>query len=325
MHAPPLVASLTVRVARLARTSFAAHRIILAVIAVAAVACGPKDAAPPQPDASAAAEALADARALLVVGKEADPKQALARLESTFGGAPRDPEAAFLLARAAFRAEDPARCRRALDAYFEHEPKQAGDDGASATFAHPDWSAEAWVLRGWLLERDGRPKDALPFYERALAILPDYPWALHRKGCALADSGDVEGGIAALEQAIAARPGLLEAHFSLAHLLRRAGRADDADREARIHRLLNQAGDNSANTRESVMEKFAALTELETLLPQWIEGRLLLSQMQWKLGRRELALERTRRLVAEHPESTEAKALLAQLERGAAAPDGGGR
>jgi len=288
-------------------------------------ACGPQETAPPAaaprapgpqrttlaPPPDLAAAALAEARELLGAEKLADPPAALARLEAVFGTAPSDPEAAFLLARAAFRSEEPERCTLALDAWFEREPVD-----------RPDWSAEAWVLRGWLLERAGRPAEALPHHERALAVSPGYAFALLRKGCALADSGDAEGAIGSLEQAIELRPGLLEAHFALAQAYRRAGRAGDAEREARIHRLLNQTSDNSANTRESVTEKFAAFEELERLLPQWIEGRLTLTRMQLKLGRGDLALARMRRLVAEQPESVEARALLEQIER---AGRGGGR
>ncbi len=261
-------------------------------------------AEPKSPDAAAAAESLADARELLGVGAKADPRKALADLTTTFGATPSDPEAAFLMARAAFRSEEPARCRTALDAYFAHEPTD-----------HADWSAEAFVLRGWLLEHEGRPAEALPHYEKALEVSPNYAWAMHRKGCALADTGDVPGAIDWVEKAIARRPGLLEAHFTLARLYRRADRAADAGRETAIHRLLNQTSDNAATTGDAMSEKYAAYEQLEQLLPQWIEGRLVLTRMQLKLGRRELARERLKKLVAEHPDCGEAKALLESLAR----------
>jgi len=274
--------------------------------------CGPDDAPPREAaqqvavDPKSAAEALTEARTLLGNDKGADPPKALARLEATFGSRPSDPEAAALLARAAFRSEQPERCRVALDAYFAHEPKDRAD-----------WSAEAWVLRGWLLEREGKSSEALPHYDRALQISPVYAFAMLRKGSALAQDGKVDDAIGWIEKAIERRPGMVEAHFVLAQLYRRAGRAADADREARIHRLLNQTTDNTANTPDSVMEKFAAYDELERLLPQWVEGRLTLVQMEWRGGLRDQAVTRLKRLVAEHPESSEAKTLLAQIERGA--------
>jgi tetratricopeptide (TPR) repeat protein len=171
------------------------------------------------------------------------------------------------------------------------------------------------VLRGWIEERCGRYADAMPHYRKALEVSPKYPFAMMRLGNMLAETGELAQAIEWLEKAVAHRPGMLEAHFDLAHLLRRGSRAEEAEREARIHRLLNQTSDNTANTKESVLEKLAAYEELETLLPQWIEGRLALAQMRLRLGRVELALERLRSLVAEHPESSEAKALLEQVER----------
>jgi tetratricopeptide (TPR) repeat protein len=256
------------------------------------------------PAAQEAAEALADARPLLVVGPGADPPRALERLTQVFGEAPADVEAALLLARAAFRSEQSERCRAALDAYFALDPKE-----------HPEWSAEAWALRGWLLEREGRPREALPFYDRAIELVPAYAFAYHRRGSALADAGDEAGAIEQLRKAIALRPGRVESHFTLSRVLRRAGRVEEAERESTIHRLLNQTLDNTSNTPEAIAGRLEAYEKLEAELPEWIEGRLVLARMQVKLGKEVRARERLRRLVAEHPESAEAKALLEQVER----------
>ena len=250
------------------------------------------------------AEALTDAHGLLGNGPQADPPKAAARLEASFGARPVVPEAALLLARATFRSEQPERCRVALDAYFEH-----------ATADHPEWTAEAWVLRGWIEERAGRPVEAQGHFEQALKVLPAYPFAMQRLGTVLADRGELAAGIGWLEKAIAQRPQLLEAHFALSRAYRRAGRDADADREATIHRLLNDTSDNTANTVTSVTQKYAAYEGLEKLLPQWLDGRLQLTRMQMQLGRKQVALERLRRLVAEHPEYLDAKLLLDLAER----------
>ena len=73
---------------------------------------------------------------------------------------------------------------------------------------------------------------------------------------------------------------------------------------------------------DALLQAFPALRFVQfldgdcTLLPRWIEGRLLLTHMQVRLGRQEVALARMRRVVADFPDHAEAKAVLAQLERG---------
>lgn len=256
----------------------------------------------PAPDVAAAA--LARARELVAVHAQADPPQALELLSATFGSAPSDPEAAFLLARAAFRAEAPARCRTALDAYFAHAPADRAD-----------WSAEAWLLRGWLLEREGRFAEAPPLYARALELSPRYAFALFRTGNALSESGDDAGALPWVDRALAERPALLEAHFLRAQLLRRLGRAEEAAQAALLHKLLNDTQDNVATTRESVVQKVAALEQLEKLLPRWFEGRLQLTQLQLRFGQQELALTRLKALVVEPDAPRDGWLLLIDLLR----------
>lgn len=275
----------------------------------AAAACDRAGGPPPAPaprDAAAdeRAAALAEARALLVVALDADPPRAMRLIEEAFGAAPSEPEAAFLLAQAAFRSDDARRCEIALDAYLA---KPAAD--------HREWTAEAWVLLGWLRERAGDPEGALPSYDRALEIEPAYAWAMHRKGCAHGDLGDDAAEIEWQERAIARRPGLLEAHFRLAQALARAGRAEEAAREREIHRLLNQTSDNTARTPASMQERYDAYEQLERLLPRWLEGRLQLTRAQMATQRSAVALERMRRLIREHPDSGEAWTLLLELLR----------
>lgn len=262
----------------------------------------PKVTLTPLPNA--AAEALADARAWLAPGLQADPQKTLKRLTDTFGTAPNDPEAALELVRAAFRSEELARCRVAIDALLALPPGE-----------HPEWIAEGWMVRGWIDERAGHYADAIANVQKALAIQPNYPFAQLRLGIALVSSGDTVNGIAAIEKAIAAKPGLNEAHFQLAKLYRRAGRDADADREAAIHRALTTTVDNTANTKESVMGKLAAYEELEKLLPADVDARLQLTRMQIGLGRREQALDRMRALLLERGDVADAWTLYVELIR----------
>ncbi len=256
------------------------------------------------PAAEVAAEAIARARDLVAVHAKADPPEAMALLIATFGNAPDDAEAAFLLARAAFRSEAAASCRVALDAYFARPAKE-----------HPEWTAEAWVLRGWMLEREGRFTEAPPLYARALELSPHYAYAMFRTANAWSESGDDTKALDWVERALRERPGLLEGHFLRAQLLRRAGRTVEAEQASRLHALLNDTSDNTASTRESVLQKLSALEQLETLLPHWFEGRLKLTQMQLGFGRTELALTRMKALVLEPNAPREAWLLLIDLLR----------
>lgn len=290
------------------------------MIALAALACScdepvraPVGATPPSVPPTASTEApsaeqqavLEQARALVAVGAKADPPRAATLLTDAFGATPRHPEAAFLLARATFRAEQPDRCTAALDAYF-----------AAPAADHLDWTAEAYVLRGWLDERAGRFAAAMPHYARALELQPKYAWAAFRTGNALAEAGDDAAALAWVERALAERAGLLEAHFLRAQLLRRLGRAEEAAAAAALHTLLNQTSDNVAPTREALQEKFAALEQLETRLPTWVEGRVQLARLRAKAGQARLALERLTTLLRERPVGRDAFAPWLELARG---------
>jgi tetratricopeptide (TPR) repeat protein len=275
-----------------------ASRLLLPLLLTA---CEPS---PPAATATAGDEhALAQARDLLAVSAKADPPKALELLLAAYGPSPKSAEAALLLARAAFRSGQPDRCTTALDAYF-----------VAPAADHVEWTAEAWVLRGWLLERDGRFAEALPHYAKALEAVPNYAWALFRTGNALSESGDAAGALAWVDRALTERPALLEAHFLRAQLLRRLDRAEEAERATQLHRLLNQASDNTATTREAMQVKYAALEQLETLLPQWIDGRLTLARLRAKVGLKSLAAERAAALLREgRPLTPEQRAELQQL------------
>jgi tetratricopeptide (TPR) repeat protein len=256
------------------------------------------------PSAAAAAAAIADARAELVVDHERDPGRARRRLESTFGDAPSEPEAALLLARAAFRLEDRAACDRALDAYFAHAPRD-----------RPDWSAEATLVRGWLCERAGEFERALELDDQALALVPTYVWGFHRKGCVLGELGRVDAAIECEQKAVAAQPGFVEAHFTLAGLLRRAGRTAEAEHEAKLHRLLNLTTENSSHEPNAIAERLDAYSQLESLLPQWVEGRIEYAKQQYSARQGEAAIARLEKLVRERPDVPAAWLTLGEVTR----------
>jgi tetratricopeptide (TPR) repeat protein len=289
------------------------RRLLDGVLAIVAVACSRGDEIAPPPFALTADQqvALEQSRALVAVGSKADPPRAVTLLTNAFGAEPRHPEAAFLLARAAFRAEQPDGCRAALDAYF-----------AAPAADHVDWTAEAHVLRGWLEERAGRFAEAVPHYAQALSLQPNYAWAAFRTGNALSEAGDDSAALAWVDRALVDRPGLIEAHFLRAQLLRRLGRAEEAVAAAALHALLNQASDNVAATREAMTEKLAALEQLETRLPAFVDGRVQLARLRAKAGQARLALDRLTNLIGERPVGRDAFAAWLELARGQLGDEG---
>lgn len=281
-------------------------RLVLLLVALAACerAAAPPAGTTKAPAPEVAAKAIADAKALLVNDITADPPKAAALLETIFGDAPADPEAALLLARACFRSEETARCAIAIDALLARAPKERSA-----------WLAEGEFLRAALAERRGDAKAAIAGYQRAIDLLPNYPYALCRLGIAQGDAGDVNGAIATLERAIRLSPGLAEAHFNLSRLHRRAGHEAEAARETEIHHQLHRATSNTSHTQEAMLEKYDAFEKLETILPEYVEGRLQLTRFQVARGMNDLALQRMRKLVAERPDSNEAWKLLIELLR----------
>jgi tetratricopeptide (TPR) repeat protein len=285
--------------------------LVVPLLALAACDRGAsRDVVTKRPPAEVAAKAIADAKALLGSETAPDPAHAAALLAATFGDSPADPEAALLLARACFRAEDPDHCSVALDALFARAPKE-----------HGDWLAEGDCFRAWLAERSGDFKGAVAGYRRALDRAPNYTYAIYRMGVAQGEAGDVEGGIASLERAVTRMPGLIEGHFNLARLLRRAGKEAEAAREAEIHRQLNLTTENSSRTAESLFEKYGAYERLEQIYPAFVEGRLQLTRFQVARHMNDVAIQRMERLVAEQGESNEAWTLLIEVLRKAKGDD----
>lgn len=277
---------------------------LLLALAACDRAVTPPAATTRTPAPEVAAKAIADAKALLGNDIAVDPKRAAGILAEAFGDAPADPEAALLLARACFRAEEGRRCAIAIDALFARAPQEK-----------KAWLAEGEFLRAAMAERSGDAKAAVAGFERAIDLLPNYPYAICRLGIVQGEAGDVDGAIATLQRATRLSPGLAEAHYNLSRLLRRAGRESEALREAEIHRELDRSTANSSRTQEAMLEKYDAYEKLETILPEYVEGRLQLTRFQVARGMNDLALRRMSKLVAERPDSNDAWKLLIELLR----------
>jgi len=92
--------------------------------------------------------------------------------------------------------------------------------------ARPDWKVIS--ARGAVLAKQGRYDDALPLFERALALDPGNPSLTNNLALARAASGDAAGAESLLRQAAAARPADSRIRNNLALVEKLQGRAPSA-------------------------------------------------------------------------------------------------
>jgi tetratricopeptide (TPR) repeat protein len=91
----------------------------------------------------------------------------------------------------------------------------------------PDY-AEAHYNLGNALVQEGRLDEALAQYRTALQIQPDFAEAHSNLGNALLSKGQVEQALVHLQKAVESQPDYAEWHCNLANALRQAGRVDEA-------------------------------------------------------------------------------------------------
>jgi len=91
----------------------------------------------------------------------------------------------------------------------------------------PDYS-EAHNNLGVVLQRAGRIPEAIAHYEQALRFNPRYADPYYNLGIALERSGRTREAIACYEQALRLNPGFAEAHNNLGNALVRLGRVQEA-------------------------------------------------------------------------------------------------
>ena len=84
------------------------------------------------------------------------------------------------------------------------------------------------------LQTDGRIDEAIPHYQRAIALQPDYAPAYNNLGTALRAEGKPLDAVAQYQRALSFRTAYPEAHYNLANALTDAGRPRDAAEHFRI-------------------------------------------------------------------------------------------
>jgi Tfp pilus assembly protein PilF len=99
------------------------------------------------------------------------------------------------------------------------------------------------------LQTDGRIDDAIPHYQRAIALQADYAPAYNNLGTALRAKGKPLDAVAEYQRALSFRTAYPEAHYNLANALTDAGRPKDA---ADHFRIALQAMPGSADVHNNL-------------------------------------------------------------------------
>lgn len=176
------------------------------------------------------ARRLDDAETLLRMALEAEPDQpsALFLLGLLALDTGRPAEAAALLIRAdQLRPHHRGQLLGLARAMLTTERADEALEVCGRLTADPAL-AEAHFLAGCPANALGRPADAIPAFQRALAADPNHAAAMLNLGNANLDIDQDETAEACMRAAVATSPGLAEAHASLGHLLTRRGRPAEA-------------------------------------------------------------------------------------------------
>jgi len=94
--------------------------------------------------------------------------------------------------------------------------------------AEDELSSEENFIIGYLNEQDQRYQKAIPFYEAAIDLNPDFEAAHNNLGVCHLELGDLDEALAKFDKALALDPTYFHAILAKAKTLRRVNKADDA-------------------------------------------------------------------------------------------------
>jgi Flp pilus assembly protein TadD len=116
--------------------------------------------------------------------------------------------------------------------------------------ARPDWKVIS--ARGTVLAKEGKYRDAIPFYERALSLAHNHPSLVNNLGLAHAMSGEAERAEEMLRQASITNPASPKIRQNLALVLSLQGRYDEAKQLASQDLSPEKAAKNTETLRRIV-------------------------------------------------------------------------
>lgn len=184
-------------------------------------------------------------------------------------------------------------------------------------------TVEQNLIAGLQLHRDGKIRQAMQHYHRALSEQPDQPDALHLLGVALGQTGQTQQAIARIRRAISTRP-TAAFYNSLGALYQQTGKWNRAMRcflaALRIEPRYADALNNLSNLwrcRGHFRRAAAAARHATRIAPQHAEAWNTLAIAYKQLGRVDQAEQCLHRALAQKPSLTSARINLGNLYRDA--------
>lgn len=173
------------------------------------------------------------------------------------------------------------------------------------------------MIYGEALVKDGREKDAVAAYARAIAAHPDRPKFRYYRGMALKDTGDREGAKAEFREAIriatesgdaATRGTAQKALFAIEH-------PKDLDKLVKAEKLVQTVSTDPKAVQRDMTQAVTILDGLIATHPGVWEMRQLRGDAQRRLGAPDAAKLDYESVIAQVPEQPDALMSLALMHR----------
>lgn len=176
------------------------------------------------------------------------------------------------------------------------------------------------ILAGRTILRNREYRSDATYWAAAVAAAPDHPSTHVSLSRTLVDSGDLEGAIGEMRQAIAIHPGDGKAHFELGALLEKAGEWKEAERAfldaVEADAALRQAWLELALVQRRLHRPRDSVAVLERAASRWPNDLTILTNLAEShraSGRPDLAIEVLARLAAVHPRAPEPFLALGRI------------
>lgn len=130
-----------------------------------------------------------------------------------------------------------------------------------------DLAARAWFSVGYLYSQEGEPEKAIPAYDKAIYLRPDYAEAYNNRGASNGELGQYDAAITDLNEAIVLDPNDAEAYYNrgIVHFTRDEYESAyaDFDKAIRLKPTHIRAFINRGSSRARLGQYDAAITDLD--------------------------------------------------------------